>query len=128
MTEVASKFFVNEDNRSLILGRVMTYRQGIIFRVKNNTANDVIPLIGLGAEFTTVDSFITGPTIVPNAFGDIILPAVDANDNMFNERYVFLDYTDPIEEVVGLGLEFSIMQDVDFRILYFVDEGVKDAF
>jgi len=128
MLEVAHKYFVNNDNRSLVLGRVHTYREGIMFRVHNHTDYDMTPIIGLSSDFVTVETHLTGVTIVPSAFCDVSLPAIDANDNMFNELYIFLDYQDVEEEVLGLGLEFDIMQDTEFSILYFVDEGVENAF
>ena len=128
MLEVDSKFFVNEFNRSLVLGRSAGYRQGINFRVRNHSEYTLTPLIGLGVTFLDADSYLTGTAIVPLAYCDMQLPAIDTNDNLFDETYLFLDYVDIDDEVLGVGLEFDLMQDTEFRILYFVDEGIQGAF
>jgi len=128
MTEIDHKFFVNADNRSLVLGREYKYKQGITFRIINHTDLTMTPIIGLGDTFTEVDSTLTGTAIVPKGSCTIQLPAIDSNDDLFDEQYIFLDYQDVVGDVLGLGLEFDIMQDTSFEILHFVDEGVQDAF
>ena len=128
MVEIDHKFYVNDANRSLVLGRVKGYRQGITFRVRNHSEYDMTPLIGLGNTPTDVDTYLTGNTVVPHAYCNIQLPAIDDSDNLFDELYLFLDYQDVSGDVLGTGLEFDIMQDTSFSILYFVDEGVQNAF
>jgi len=114
MTECRNKWFIKKSTEPIILKRKRGNRQTVSVRAFNHSQLELTPVIGLSANGSTVVDTITGTRLVPEANCLMEIPAIDANDNEFDEQYVHLYFIyhgiEAEETNIQEGIEFNLMQ------------------
>jgi len=127
--QVRNRWFVNEDNRTLVLKREYGYRQAIMIRVTNHMAVPVTPIIAIGNVWTTATDTLSVGELQPECHQVITVPAKDANDVLFKELFVFVDYDEGDENVSEepIGIEVSLSQNEVYSLLDFFGDRISNA-